>query len=61
MAMIYQGKSVDQMTGDELEAAAVACTHSATQAREVFQMNQAFLAELAEEYGRRLANAKKLN
>jgi hypothetical protein len=59
--MMYGGKTADQMTGDELEAAAVACTHAATQAREVFQMNQAFLVELADEYAKRLQNAKKLN
>lgn len=59
--MMYAGKTADQMTGDELEAAAVACNAAATQAREVFQMNQAFLAELADEYAKRLQHAKKLN
>lgn len=59
--MLYAGKTLDQMTGNELEAAAVVCAASAEQAREVYAQSQAALAELAEEYGKRLQNAKKLN
>lgn len=59
--MMYAGKTLDQMTGNELEAAAVACNASAEQAREVYAQSQAAPAELAEECAKRLQNAKKMN
>ena len=59
--MLYDGKLPEEMTGDELEAAAVYCARMQAQAKQVFELNQAGLVELGLEYERRLTAARTVN
>jgi len=52
--MTYDGKTVTELTQDELEAAAVYCARMKQWAAMVFEQNNAGLQELSEEYERRL-------
>jgi len=51
--MLYDGKKPEELTKDELEAAAVYCARMKHWAAMVFEQNDAGLAELALEYERR--------
>jgi hypothetical protein len=52
--MLFDGKRAEDLSKEELEAAAVYCTRMADQARQVAELNKAGLVELALEYERRL-------
>lgn len=53
----YDGKRPEDLTDEELEAAAVYCTRMVQQASQVAELNRAGLAELGLEYERRLPTA----
>jgi hypothetical protein len=52
--MIYDGKRLEEMSNEELEAAAVYCARMKHQAANIFNLNDAALIELSEEYAKRL-------
>jgi hypothetical protein len=52
--MLYDGKRPEELTRDDIEAAAVYCNRMKHWAAMVFEQNDAGLQELAEEYERRL-------
>jgi hypothetical protein len=52
--MLYDGKKPEDLSRDELEAAAVYCARMKHWAALVFEQNDAGLEELAQEYERRL-------
>jgi hypothetical protein len=60
--MLYDGKTPEELTNEELEQAAVYCTRMVEQARQVAELNKAGLIELALECERRLpCDASRLN
>lgn len=54
--MLYDGRLAEELTEDELDAAAIYCTRMADHARQVMELNQAGLIELGLEYERRLSH-----
>ena len=52
--MLFDGKRPEELTDEELEAAAVYCTRAVVQASQVVELNKLGLAELGLEYERRL-------
>jgi hypothetical protein len=52
--MIYDGKRPEELSREELEAAAIYCTRMKHWAAQVFERNDAALMELGEEYASRL-------
>lgn len=53
--MLYDGKRPDELSDDELDAAALYCVRMRDQAKAIVDLNDAGLAELVGEYERRLA------
>jgi hypothetical protein len=51
--MLYDGKKPEELTQDELEAAAVYCARMKMWAAQVFEQNDAAIQELSEEHFRR--------
>lgn len=51
--MLYAGKRPEEMTSEELEAAAVYCTQMVERAYQIAELNKAGLEELGQEYERR--------
>lgn len=51
--MRFAGKEPSEMTNEELEFFAVYCTRAKHEAARVFELNDAGLQELAEEYAKR--------
>ena len=52
--MLYDGKRPQEMTGEELDAAALYLVTKRDEAQRMVQLNDAGLAELVDEYERRL-------
>jgi hypothetical protein len=59
--MLYDGKRPEELSNDEIEAAAVYCTRMKHWAAQVFEQNDAALIELGEEYGKRLGRDLNLD
>jgi hypothetical protein len=59
--MLYDGKKPEELTKDELEAAAVYCTRMMVEAQNMVDLNRAGLIELGLEYERRLSPPEKMN
>ncbi len=59
--MLFDGKRPEEMTQDELEAAAVYCVRMEREAQKVASLNRAGLVELALEYERRLGVSGTVN
>jgi hypothetical protein len=59
--MLYDGKRPEELTREEIEAAAVYCNRMKHWAAMVFEQNDAGLQELAEEYERRLGLHLNIN
>jgi len=59
--MLYDGKKPEELSPDELEAAAVYCTRKVVEHSQLAELNKAALVELGLEYERRLSPPEKLN
>jgi hypothetical protein len=59
--MLYDGKRPEELSNDEIEAAAVYCHRMKHWAAQVFEQNDAALIELGEEYGKRLGRELNLD
>lgn len=51
--MTFDGKRIEELSNEELEAAAAYCWRMKHQAARVFELNDAGLQELAQEYAKR--------
>lgn len=59
--MFYDGKRPEELSNEELEAAAVYCTRMVVQASQIAELNKAGLVELGLEYERRIEMKRTLN